>query len=63
MEICVIIKRYVQISPDDWELRRISRVFSSDRTISDILKWVESEGIKNATVNDFELCDHTGSSL
>ncbi len=63
MEICAVVRRYVQIGPDQFEMQMVTRVFSISRSIQDILAWVESMGIKSPTCKDFILADHTGSTL
>lgn len=60
--ITVVIREPVQVGPDEWRMVSTSRNFSGSRTIDDILKWVESEGIQNPTINSVILCHYTGES-
>ena len=39
-KIVAIIKDVVQISPDDWELRAITKVCDRNTTLGDIEDWV-----------------------
>lgn len=62
METCVVVRNCVQVGPEDWEMKTTTRIFAGGNTIDDILRWVESLGIKNPTCNDFVLTDHKGST-
>ena len=63
MEICVVIKKCVQVGPDDWDSHTITRVFNGLTSIENILLWVKSTGVKNPTVNDFILAEHISEGV
>ena len=42
MKTAVTIKKTVQISMDEWDVRRITKVFEDDAKISDIKKFISS---------------------
>ena len=44
----------VQISPDDWELRPITKIFTGDSTIEEILDWYE-KGTKHRDISAIRL--------
>ena len=51
-----------QIGENEFIQRRFGRVFSADRSISDILQWAENMGIKDADINNIQFSDYAGSS-
>ena len=44
--------RAVQIGPDYWRMEHISRVFSIDRTMRDVMTWLEALGVVNPACTD-----------
>lgn len=61
--ITATIQLAEQIGPDTWQMKRYSRNFEAHRSLSDVVGWAQSMGIKNATINDVVLHDYTGASL
>lgn len=62
-KIVAVISILEQTGPDSFKMNRFSRGFAANRPIQDIIKWAENMGIKNATINDVELYNHTGDSV
>ena len=60
--VTAVITQCVQVGPDAFVMKNISRNFPGNRSIDDILKWAESEGIQNPDINDVLLCKYTGES-
>ena len=52
-----------QNGPESWIQRRISREFTVNRSIQDVLKWAESMGFENPRISDIVLSEYTGSSV
>ena len=65
MKVSVTVKYAVQISYNDYAVRRITRLFSVDRPIKDILTWANNYLPKNQH-NDLsllEFSEYTGDSI
>lgn len=60
--IVVTLSQAVQIGHDEWKQHRVSRVFSTRRSIHDLLSWAENEGITNPQISDLHLSEYTGES-
>lgn len=54
-KVIATVSRCVQIGESDFKQHRVSRAFSVDSTIYEILKFAEDNGVKNPTINDIEL--------
>lgn len=61
-KIVVTLSQSVRIGQDEWKQHRISRVFSTHRSISDILTFAENAGVKNPQISDLTLSEYTGES-
>jgi hypothetical protein len=60
--IVATIQICIQIGENDFKQHRESRVFSTHRTIKDLLNWAESSGIKNPQMSDLQISEYTGES-
>lgn len=59
-KIVVTIKKCIQVSPDDFEMKAISAVFSTDKKIKDILDWAKSTGFsKNPKITDLYTSEYS----
>jgi len=63
VEVTVVIEHCVQIGVDSFKQVRYSRNFSVDHSLKEILSWAKAMGIENATINDLNFADYTGSSI
>ena len=52
-----------QTGPESWNQRRISREFTVNRSIQDVLKWAENMGFENPRISDIVLSEYTGTSV
>ena len=41
----------VQIGPDECRMESVSKVFNMNQSMSEVISWAESQGIKGASVN------------
>ena len=62
MEMAATVTYTVQISNDDFKVKRITRLFSVDRPSKDILTWA-GYYIKNVKIDDITFSDYTGHSI
>lgn len=62
-EVTVVIERCAQIDADSFKQVRYSRNFSVDCSLKEILSWAKAMGIKDASINDLQFADYTGSSI
>lgn len=62
-KIVITVKRCVQISPDDFEIKLISRVFSTTRSIKDMLQWAKTTGFIIPEISDLNFSEYTGESI
>jgi len=62
-EIVVTLSQAIQIGPDEWKQHKISRIFSSTRSLRDMLSWAEAEGLINPQISDLQFSEFTGKSI
>lgn len=64
MEIVATVTICVTVGVDSFRDHHISRCFSEDRTIKDILSWAKLElGRDDVCIGDIVLSDYTGKSI
>ena len=62
MKFVITITRPAQTGMDTFINYSTSRVFSTDRPVSDWFKWSTNMGFKNTKINDFVISEYTGES-
>ncbi len=56
--IVVTLRKSVQIGPEDWEMKPVSRVFNIANSIEHMLEWAKSTGIKDANIGDLNFSEY-----
>ena len=56
-KIVVSINKPIQIGENEWKQLRIGKMFTAGQTITDMLAWASTEGIKKPTINDLLLLE------
>lgn len=57
-EIVATVYFCVQVNAGTFIDKRYSKIFSTSEPLDTILKWAETAGIKNPTINDIEFSEH-----
>jgi hypothetical protein len=64
MNIIATVKLATEIAPYKYSTKRVSRVFSCDRSINDVLSWAKSTlNQENVSIGDIEFSEYTGASM